>query len=177
MPKTPALFSEDENYFALLDGLKKRIRSAQIKAEIAVNQELILLYWQIGQEILAQQQKKGWGSKVIERLAKDLKREFPDMKEFSTRNLKYMRAFAEAWPDEPIVQQLVAQIPWGHNVRLLELVKDSKERLRNLNTPIAVSTHRLPKALQEQLPSIEQLEMELEAAISEIEAEEKDSPD
>jgi predicted nuclease of restriction endonuclease-like (RecB) superfamily len=109
--------------------LKKRIRSAQVKAAIAVNQELIVLYWQIGQEILAQQQQKGWGSKVIERLAKDLKREFPDMKGFSTRNLKYMRAFAEAWPDEPIVQQLVAQIPWGHNVRLLELVKNPKERL------------------------------------------------
>jgi predicted nuclease of restriction endonuclease-like (RecB) superfamily len=109
--------------------LKKRIRSAQVKAAIAVNQELILLYWQIGQEILVQQQQKGWGSKVIERLAKDLKREFPTMKGVSTRNLKYRRAFAEAWPDEQIVQQLVAQIPWGHNVRLLELVKNPKERL------------------------------------------------
>ena len=129
MPTTPALFPEDENYFALLSGLKKRIRSAQLKATLAVNQELILLYWQIGREILARQQVEGWGGKVIDRLAKDLKREFPDMQGFSPRNLKYMRAFAEAWPDEQFVHQAGAQIPWKHNCILLEKVKDPTERL------------------------------------------------
>ncbi len=129
MPKTPPLFPNDENYSSLLNGLKQRIRSAQIKAAIAVNQELILLYWQIGREILLRQQQEGWGSKIITRLAKDLKREFPDMKGFSQRNLKYMRAFAEAWPDESIVQQAAAQIPWFHNCVLIERVKDSEERL------------------------------------------------
>lgn len=102
MPKTPTLFPEDTNYVALLDGLKKRIRSAQVRAALAVNQELILLYWQIGREILAKQQQEGWGSKIVDRLAKDLRREFPDMKGFSRSNLLYMRAFAEAWPDEQI---------------------------------------------------------------------------
>ncbi|HZG39460.1 MAG TPA: PDDEXK nuclease domain-containing protein [Nodosilinea sp.] len=129
MPQPPALFPEDENYFALLSGLKKRIRSAQVKAVLAVNKELILLYWQIGREILSQQQVEGWGGKVIDRLAKDLKREFPDMQGFSPRNLKYMRTFAEAWPDERFVHQAGAQIPWKHNCILLEKVKNPTERL------------------------------------------------
>ena len=128
MPKQSSLFPE-ENYLAFLDVLKKRIKTSQVKAALAVNQELVCLYWQIGCEILVRQQSEGWGSQVISRLAKDLKREFPDMKGFSSRNLKYMRAFAEAYPDGEFVQQVVAQIPWGHNVRLLEAVKDEQERL------------------------------------------------
>ncbi|MBD2115059.1 MULTISPECIES: PDDEXK nuclease domain-containing protein [Cyanophyceae] len=129
MPQPPALFPEDENYFALLNGLKKRIRSAQVKAVLAVNRELILLYWQIGREVLARQQAEGWGGKVIERLAQDLKREFPDMKGFSRSNLMYMRAFAEAWPNEQFVHQAGGQIPWKHNCVILEKVKTPTERL------------------------------------------------
>ena len=128
MPKQTSLFS-DANYSAFLNGLKERIRSAQVKAALAVNQELILLYWQIGREILTRQQTEGWGAKVIERLAKDLKREFPDMRGFSPRNLKYMRAFAEAYPEEAIVQQAAAQIPWFHNCILIDKVKDPTQRL------------------------------------------------
>ena len=90
---------------------------------------MVLLYWQIGRDILNRQERENWGAKVIDRLAGDLKRAFPDMKGFSPRNLKYMRAFAEAWPDEAIVQQLVAQIPWGHNVRILDLVKAPEDRI------------------------------------------------
>jgi predicted nuclease of restriction endonuclease-like (RecB) superfamily len=128
MPKSPSLFPEDDNYSELLDGLKQRIRTAQVRAALAVNQELILLYWQIGREILERQQQESWGSKVIQRLAKDLKREFPDIKGFSPRNLKYMRTFAESWPDEQIVQRSVAQLPWRHNIALLEKLKDRDER-------------------------------------------------
>ncbi|MEI6332182.1 MAG: PDDEXK nuclease domain-containing protein [Pseudanabaena sp. ELA645] len=117
------------DYEQLLRELKNRIRSAQIKAALAVNRELVLLYWQIGREILQRQGQEGWGTKVIDRLAKDLKQEFPEMNGLSSRNLKYMRAFAEAWTDEQIVQQVVAQIPWGHNVRLLDKATGSKERL------------------------------------------------
>ena len=91
------------DYEQLLRELKNRIRSAQIKAALAVNRELVLLYWQIGREILQRQGQEGWGTKVIDRLAKDLKQEFPEMKGFSSRNLKYMRTFAEAWTDEQIV--------------------------------------------------------------------------
>lgn len=129
MPNSTSLFPDEENYAAFLSDLKFRIQQAQVKAALAVNHELVVLYWQIGQNILKRQQQQSWGSKVIDRLAKDLKREFPDIKGFSPRNLKYMRAFAEAYPDEQIVQQLVAQIPWGHNIRLLDQVKDPQARL------------------------------------------------
>lgn len=116
------------SYEDLLRALKERIASIQLRAALAVNRELVLLYWQIGRDLLLRQQEQGWGARVIDRLARDLGREFPGMKGFSARNLKYMRAFAEAWPDETIVQQLVAQIPWGHNVRLLDYIKDPAER-------------------------------------------------
>ena len=120
---------QDDGYAALLSELKARIRSARLRAAMAVNQELILLYWSIGRDILARQSAEGWGARVIDRLAADLRRDFPDMTGLSARNLKYMRAFAEAWPDEPIVQQAVARLPWGHNVRLIEAVKGPDERL------------------------------------------------
>jgi predicted nuclease of restriction endonuclease-like (RecB) superfamily len=116
-------------YDEFLRDLKERIRNSQVRAALAVNRELVLLYWQIGCEILKRQQQQGWGAKVIEKLAKDLKREFPDISGFSRSNLLYMRAFAEAYPNEQIVQQAVGQIPWGHNVRILEAVKDPQERL------------------------------------------------
>lgn len=116
-------------YLHLLQQLTEQIRAAQIRAALSVNHELVLLYWHIGRKILLQQQQQGWGAKVIDQLAADLRREFPTMKGFSARNLKYMRAFAEAWPDQGIVQQVVAQLPWGHNVRLLEYAKSVEERL------------------------------------------------
>jgi predicted nuclease of restriction endonuclease-like (RecB) superfamily len=100
----------------------------QTRAALSVNRELVLLYWQIGREILIQQDAQGWGARVIDRLSQDLRLAFPGMKGFSARNLKYMRAFAEAWPDEQFVQQVVAQLPWGHNVRLLDRIADHVER-------------------------------------------------
>lgn len=115
-------------YAELLTELKARIRSAQLKAALSVNRELILLYWRIGRQILESQRQEGWGSKVIDRLSKDLRIAFPEMKGFSPRNLKYMRALAEAYPEEQFVQQPVAQIPWGHNVRILDHVRDPAER-------------------------------------------------
>lgn len=116
------------DYEGFLKDIKDRIQGARIRAALAVNQELVLLYWQIGKDILGRQQDQGWGTKVIDRLAHDLRVAFPEMKGFSSRNLKYMRAFAQAWPESEFVQQVVAQIPWGHNVRILDYVKDSSER-------------------------------------------------
>jgi predicted nuclease of restriction endonuclease-like (RecB) superfamily len=98
-----------QGYAELLADLKQRIPQARTRAALTVNRELVLLYWQIGHEILLRQQQQGWGAKVIDRLARDLRHEFPEMKGFSPRNLKYMRAFAEAYPDESIVQQVAAQ--------------------------------------------------------------------
>lgn len=115
-------------YADLLQALKQRIVSARLQASLAVNRELILLYWQIGRDILGRQRSEGWGTRVIARLADDLHRAFPEMTGLSARNLSYMRAFAEAWPDTEFVQQVVAQLPWGHNVRLLDAVKLPVER-------------------------------------------------
>ena len=148
MAKITTLNADDNHYIALLNDLKGRIRTAQIKAALAVNTELIFLYWQIGQEILSQQQQRGWGSKVIDRLADDLKREFPDMRGFSRSNLKNMRAFAEAWPDWEIGQQLVGQIPWGHNVLILQKVKDVEARLWYLHKTLENGWSRNVLALQ-----------------------------
>ena len=128
MPKSESLFLVNETYMSFLRSLKEQIRQAQIRAALAVNNELILLYWQIGQEILNRQQQEGWGAKVIDRLAQDLKREFPDMTGFSSRNLKYMRALAEAYPDREFVLRLIAQIPWGHNQTLLNKLKSHDQR-------------------------------------------------
>jgi predicted nuclease of restriction endonuclease-like (RecB) superfamily len=118
-----------QGYAELLGQLKERIRSAQLRAVVAVNRELVLLYWQIGREILSRQKQKGWGAKVIDRLAADLRHAFPDMTGLSPRNLKYMRAFAEAWPDEAIVQGPLAQITWYHNIALLEKLPTEPLRL------------------------------------------------
>lgn len=117
-----------DRYDAFLQELKERIRSAQVRASLSVNRELLLLYWSIGRDILARQQSEGWGAKVIDRLAQDLLQAFPGMTGFGARNLKYMRAVAEAYPDEQFVQQVVAQLPWGHNVRILEMVKAPEQR-------------------------------------------------
>ena len=117
-----------KNYAALLASLKERIRAAQLRAAIAVNHELVTLYWQVGKEILDRQGKGGWGSKVVEHLAKDLHKEFPGIGGFARSNLLYMRLFAEAYPEVPIVQQLVGQIPWGHNILLLTKLKKPAHR-------------------------------------------------
>jgi len=100
-----------------------------VRAALSVNRELVLLYWQLGRDILTRQRQQGWGAKVVDRLASDLQKEFPDMKGFSPRNLKYMRAFAEAYPNEPIVQEVLAQITWYHNIALIEKLKSPEERL------------------------------------------------
>lgn len=116
-------------YGELLDSLKRRIRHAQLRATLAVNHELVSLYWQIGREILVRQEAEGWGTKVIDRLAADLQREFPEMTGLSRTSLKYMRALAEAYAANEIGQQAVGQIPWGHNIVLLTRLDDRAERL------------------------------------------------
>ena len=126
--KPISLTPPPEGYADWLADLKGRIHSAQQRATLAVNRELVLLYWQIGCDILARQAAQGWGAKVIERLAHDLREAFPDMKGFSPRNLKYMRAFAEAWPETEFVQQAAAQLPWFHLCTLLDKLKTREER-------------------------------------------------
>lgn len=118
-----------DGYQELLAELKQRIRAAQGRAGLAVNKELIVLYWQIGNRILDLQEKKGWGSKVIEQLSSDLQKEFVGVQGFSIRNMQYMRKFAEQYPEEQIVQQVVAQLPWSHNITLLDKFNDEETRI------------------------------------------------
>jgi predicted nuclease of restriction endonuclease-like (RecB) superfamily len=132
-----ALTRPPSGYAEWLVELKTRIHSAQQRATLAVNRELALLYWQIGSDILARQSSEGWGAKVIERLAHDLRVAFPEMKGFSRANLMYMRAFAEAWPSAEIVQQAVGQMPWGHNLVLLTKLKDPQQRLAYAQRAVA----------------------------------------
>lgn len=115
-------------YASWLDELKSRIRATQVRAALAVNAELVLLYWSIGRDILSRQEKEGWGAHVVERLSADLHVAFPEMKGFSPRNLKYMRAFADAWPDRRVVQQVAAQLPWFHSCVLLDRLKEPAHR-------------------------------------------------
>jgi len=142
-PEIPVALTEaPSGYAAWLAELKTRIHTAQQRAALAVNRELVLLYWQIGRDILERQSQQGWGTKVIERLTHDLRIAFPDMKGFSRANLMYMRAFADAWPDAAIVQQLVGQLPWGHNVVLLTKLKDLDARTRYAERAIEHSWSR-----------------------------------
>jgi predicted nuclease of restriction endonuclease-like (RecB) superfamily len=115
-------------YPELLQELKTRIRTAQVRAAFAVSRELVLLYWSIGQDLASRFAAEGWGAKVVDRLAHDLQIEFPGVEGFSPRSLKYMRAFAAAWPDQAIVQQVAAQLPWGHHMVLLDRLKEPAQR-------------------------------------------------
>lgn len=100
----------ENNYQNILKSLKEKIRMARMRASLKVNRELLGVYWEIGNVILAEQKEQGWGAKIIDKLAADLKSEFPDLTGLSTRNLKYMRAFAESYPNFGIVQQGAAQM-------------------------------------------------------------------
>jgi len=141
------------DYARLLEDLKARIQAARVKAVLAANREMVLLYWDIGRSILQRQKAQGWGAKVVERLAQDLGRAFPDMKGLSQRNLKYMRSFAEAWPDASFVQQVAAQIPWFHNCAILNKLSRTAEREFYIRAAIqhgwsrAVLVHQIETAL------------------------------
>lgn len=141
-------------YPALLEDLKVRIRAAQLRAALTLNQETILLYWSIGQDLSSRFAAERWGTKVVDRLAKDLGTEFPGVEGFSLRNLRYMRSFAEAWPD-PQILQLAAKLPWGHHMVLLDRLKDGQSRDWYLRASIEygwsrnVLTHQISTQLRE----------------------------
>ena len=119
----------DKQYGFLLEELKQRIYQSRYQAALHVNKELIFLYHHIGSKIIASQSHQGWGAKVIDHLSKDLKNEFPEIKGFSPRNLKYMRKFAEEYTDAEFVQEVLAQLTWYHNVTLLDKISDKQTRL------------------------------------------------
>jgi predicted nuclease of restriction endonuclease-like (RecB) superfamily len=118
----------DASYGAALQAAKAAIQAARTRAVLAVNAELIGLYWELGRLIADRQTAEGWGTKVVERFSNDLRNEFPGMTGLSRTNLLYMRAFALAWPDPAIVQQVVGRLPWGHNLLLLDKLTEEGER-------------------------------------------------
>jgi predicted nuclease of restriction endonuclease-like (RecB) superfamily len=129
IPAPPVMVHLPENYHQFLSELKRRIVKERIKAVMSANAAMVILYWDIGNAILKHQKKEGWGTKVIDRLSHDLKVLFPDMGGFSPRNLKYMRKFAEVWPTRKIVQEVLAQISWFHNLALIEKLSGRRLRL------------------------------------------------
>lgn len=190
------------DYPRLLEDIKERIRTAQVRASLSVNRELILLYWEIGLLIFERQQREGWGAGVIPRLARDLKNELPDVRGFSERNIKRMTRFYREYQSlfpivpQPVAQienqtvnvkQLVSQIPWGHKILLMEKVKNLEERLWYMQETIKNGWSRnilalqiksnaydraakavtnfertVPEELKSSLPTIEEIEAELE---------------
>lgn len=128
-PVPPASGELPESYAVTLGEIKSRIRTERLRVVMAANAAMVLLYWDIGKAILERQKNEGWGAKVIDRLSADLREAFPDMKGLSPRNLLFMRSFAEGYTDHQIVKQVVSQLPWGHIIRLLQRVKDQKDRL------------------------------------------------
>lgn len=125
MPSPPI---PQPDYDAFLNAIKARVRVARQRALAAANEELLRGYWEIGHEILRRQEQEGWGAKVIDRLATDLRVAFPGIRGFSPRSLKYMRQFAAAWPEDPFVQSRLAQISWTHHIALLDKLEDPRIR-------------------------------------------------
>lgn len=178
---TPAL---PDGYADWLKQLKTDIARAQQRAALSVNTELVQLYGRIGRDILLRQEAQGWGAKVIERLARDLKDAFPDMRGWSSSNLKYMAFFAQRCLDGKFGQQPAAQFPWFHIVILLTkldtiglLLCKKQNRLvaeyalSGIEKPIGVAEYQLlrdlPETLGKSLPNIEEIEAELAGDLSE----------
>jgi predicted nuclease of restriction endonuclease-like (RecB) superfamily len=119
------LLNNDE-YIKIANEIKSKIRASQYRAVLGANSEMIKLYWSIGNTI---NEKSVWGNKFIENLSRDIRHDFPDSTGYSVRNLKYMAKFAKLYPDAPlIVQRSVAQLPWRHNIVLMEKIKDQEQR-------------------------------------------------
>lgn len=154
-PATPQRASVPEWYGDLLASVRDRVATGRQRALASVNSELVLTYWHIGREILARQDREGYGTKVIDRLSADLREAFPDVKGFSPRNLRYMRTFAAAWPEDEVGQQVVAQLPWRHHVALLDRIGDREVRLWYLTAAVregwssTVLVHQIETRLHE----------------------------
>ena len=136
--------TSDSEYKKLLSELKEKVRSSQLKAAIKVNYELLDLYWTLGENIVKNQEQYSWGDAFIKYLAKDLQKEFPDMKGFSETNIKYIRRWylfyikglqPVAQFDERVIKQ-IKQIPWGHNQRIINKCKTIDEALYYVNKTI-----------------------------------------
>jgi len=185
-----------KNYASFLKEVKSRIQKAQVQANFAATRELIILYWNVGRMVCAVQNSAGWGKRVIPRLSQDIKNELPEIKGFSVTNIKRMTLFYREYTnfnligpqavgqiqeaDNTDLQHLVTSLPWGHNVLLMEKIKDHQERglifcrdknrvvaeyaLQDLDKAIGVSEYQLtqtfPEELKSSLPTVDEIERE-----------------
>jgi predicted nuclease of restriction endonuclease-like (RecB) superfamily len=117
-----------EGYIQALEHIKTDILQSQLRAALSITKELTMLYWRIGKRISEKVTEDGWGAKTIEKLASDIRTDFPNISGFSSRNLKYMRQFAESYPQENWAAA-AAQIPWAHNLILMDKLKDMNQML------------------------------------------------
>jgi len=172
----------NKEYFEVLESIKARIKTAQYKAVLGANKELIELYWNIGQVII---DNTKYGAKFIDNLSRDVLLEFPDIRGFSVRNLKYMRKFAEIYPDFQKVQQSVALLPWRNNLTLISKIKDDSEREWYIDKNLengwnnVVLTHQIEMKLYERQAIAEKTanyERLLESPFSELAEETLKSP-
>ncbi|MBS0649432.1 MAG: DUF1016 family protein [Verrucomicrobia bacterium] len=124
---TSEMFSP-KSYAKLLEQIKTDIRQTQLRSALSITKELIMLYWHIGKILIEKTLEEGWGAKSIERLSRDLKNDFPDITGFSVRNLQYMRKFSTGYLNANYAAA-AAQIPWGHNMLLLDKIEDPAQRL------------------------------------------------
>ena len=158
----------EKSYIKFLDDLKIQIKQSRIKAHLSVNRELILLYYKIGLAILEKQKEEGWGTKIIERVAKDLKQEFPEMTGLSQRNLEFMQQFASSYqilfPKQAVSEMnssAIFNIPWGHNIAILQTINNPNERLWYASQTVEndwsrnVLTHQIKSDLYQRQTSIE----------------------
>ncbi|WP_115705509.1 PDDEXK nuclease domain-containing protein [Legionella sainthelensi] len=118
----------DKDYMDFLSSIRARLKTAQIRAALAANSELIKFYWELGNDLIEKQKTQKWGAHFLEQFSHDMRKAFPEMQGFSVTNLKRMRLFAQAYPDFQIRAQAVPQLPWGHIVRLMQMIKDESKR-------------------------------------------------
>ncbi len=159
------MLMNNNEYLDLIQSIKSKIQNAQYKATLSVNRELIMLYYNIGKVI---NEHKSWGNKFIDNLAADLRIAFPEAKGYSVRNLKYMAKFAATYTDAEFVQTVSAQIPWSHNVSILDKIKGEEQRewyIRKTaengwshNVLIHQIESGLYESLSRQLPSVEDIQ-------------------
>jgi predicted nuclease of restriction endonuclease-like (RecB) superfamily len=144
---------KNKDYVEWINNLKKRFRQVQLKAAVKINNELLNFYWELGKEITQKQKETKWGDKFLESLSKDLMAEFPDVKGFSLRNLKYIRQWYLFWENGQQAVALITQIPWGHNLVIISKCKNTKEALFYVQKTIengwsrAVLTHQIESGL------------------------------
>ena len=154
-PVAPNISEMSETYLNFIDKIKNEIEKQRLSVVLSANASMICLYWNIGKAILSKQAEEGWGSKVIDRMSKDLKDAFPDMSGFSPRNIKYMKKFAEIWDDFEFVQRCVAQIPWRSNIVLMDKLSNQEERIWYAQKTLENGWSRDVLALQVQSKLIE----------------------